>query len=74
VGNPSTHLLPILELYERDVVKHIMTKSQNQSKYDLAVGSDSWQYFEAWNRPSTTAMITFVVFTSNEVSDFIDFL
>jgi hypothetical protein len=61
-----------LELYERDVVKHITTKSPNQSKYDLAVGSISWQYFEAEKRPSTTAMFSFVVFTSIEVSDFID--
>jgi hypothetical protein len=30
-----------LELYERNVVKHITTKSQNQSKYNLAVGSAS---------------------------------
>jgi hypothetical protein len=52
-----------LELYERNVVKHITTKNQNQSKYDLAVGSASYQYLEAEKRPPTAAMITFVVFT-----------
>jgi hypothetical protein len=46
--------------------------ANNQSKYDLAVGSVSWQYFEAGNRPSTAAMTSFVIFTPIEVSDFID--
>jgi hypothetical protein len=33
--------------------------ANNQSKYDLAVGSAFWQYLEAGNRPATAAMFTF---------------
>jgi hypothetical protein len=39
--------------------KHPVFLANNQFKYDLAVGYASWQYFEAGNRPSTAAMMTF---------------